>query len=46
MLLLGAVTAGAFPEIPRESGKALGVTKGRAFSEGLVFVNGKFIRPP
>lgn len=46
MLLLGAVTAGAFPEIPRESGKALGVTKGRAFSEGLVFVNGKFIPPP
>ena len=45
-VLLGAVTAGAFPEIPRESAKALGVTKGRKFSEGLVFVNGKFIPPP
>ena len=45
-VLFGAVTAGAFPEIPRESAKALGVTKGRKFSEGLVFVNGKFIPPP
>lgn len=45
-VVLGAATAGAFPEIPRESAKALGVTKGRAFSEGLVFVNGKFIPPP
>ena len=45
-VLFGAVTAGAFSEIPRESAKALGVTKGRKFSEGLVFVNGKFIPPP
>ena len=45
-VLLGVTTAGAFPEIPRESAKALRVTKGRKFSEGLVFVNGKFVPPP
>lgn len=45
-VLLGAAAAWAFPEIPRESAKALGVTRGRKFSEGLVFVNGKFIPPP
>lgn len=33
-------------EIPKASGKALGVTKGKSFSEGLVFVNGKYIEPP
>ena len=33
-------------EIPKASGKALGVTKGRPFSEGLVFVNGKYLEPP
>lgn len=33
-------------EIPKASGKALGVTKGRSFSAGLVFVNGKYIEPP
>lgn len=43
---LGALAAWAFPEIPRESSKALGVTRGNKFSEGLVFVNGKFIKPP
>ena len=45
-VLLGVTTAGAFSEIPRESAKALRVTKGRKFSEGLVFVNGKFVPPP
>jgi len=43
---LGALAAWAFPEIPRESYKALGATRGNRFSEGLVFVNGKFIPPP
>lgn len=43
---LGALAAVAFPEIPRESAKALGVTRGSKFSEGLVFVNGKFVKPP
>ena len=33
-------------EIPKASGKALGVTKGRQFDAGLVFINGKFIEPP
>lgn len=33
-------------EIPKASAKALGVTKGKAFSEGIVFVNGKYIEPP
>ena len=44
--LLGALSAGAFPEIPRESSKALGVTRGNRFSDGLVFVHGKFVAPP
>ena len=43
---LAALTAGAFPEIPRESAKALGVTRGGKVSDGLVFVNGKFLAPP
>ena len=43
---LAAFAAGAFPEIPRESSKALGITRGNRFSSGLVFVNGKFIAPP
>lgn len=33
-------------EIPKASAKALGVTKGKSFSEGIVFVNGKYIEPP
>lgn len=33
-------------DIPKASGKALGVTKGRIFTEGLVFINGKYIEPP
>lgn len=33
-------------EIPKASAKALGVTKGKSFSSGLVFVNGKYIEPP
>lgn len=43
---LGAFAVWAFPEIPRESSKALGVTRGNRFSSGLVFVNGKFVEPP
>lgn len=41
-----AAAAGAFPEIPRESYKALGATRGKTFASGLVFVNGKFLAPP
>lgn len=33
-------------EIPKESGKALGVTKGKPFSAGYVFVNGRYVEPP
>ena len=38
--------AQAFQEIPRESAKALRVTRGKAFSSGAVFINGKYIEPP
>lgn len=44
--ILAAVAAGAFPEIPKASYKALGSTRGKVFSTGLVFVNGKFLKPP
>lgn len=36
----------AMPEVPVASAKALGVTKGKAFRSGLVFVNGKYLAPP
>lgn len=45
VVVLAAAAASAF-EIPKASGKALGVTKGKPFDAGLVFVNGKFILPP
>ena len=43
---VAALVAVAFPEIPKDSAKALGVTRGRPFTSGLVFVNGKYIEPP
>jgi len=36
----------AFPDVPKASAKALLVTRGRPFSSGAVFVNGKYIEPP
>ena len=36
----------AFQPIPKESAKALGVTRGKKFSSGVVFINGKYIEPP
>ena len=36
----------AFPPIPKESAKALAVTRGKSFSSGMVFVNGKYVAPP
>ena len=36
----------AFQPIPKESAKALGVTRGKPFVAGAVFINGKFIDPP
>ncbi len=45
-LSLAAATAFAFQPIPKESAKALGMTRGKPFVAGVVFVNGKFIDPP
>ena len=43
---LAADVATAFQEIPKESAKALRVTRGKAFSSGAVFINGRYIEPP
>ena len=45
-LSLAAVTSFAFQPIPKEGAKALGVTRGKPFSAGMVFINGKYIEPP
>lgn len=44
--MLAAADVFAMPEVPMESAKALGVTKGKAFRSGLVFINGKYLPPP
>ena len=36
----------AFQPVPKESAKALGRTRGKPFSLGAVFVNGKYLEPP
>ena len=36
----------AFQPIPKESAKALGVTRAKPFSAGMLFVNGKYVEPP
>ncbi|MBO5751616.1 MAG: hypothetical protein J6W10_05105 [Kiritimatiellae bacterium] len=41
-----SVAAFAFEAVPKASAKCLGVTRGKPFSAGLVFVNGKYIEPP
>lgn len=41
-----AGVAAAFEPVPREAAKALGITRGKQFSAGLVFINGKYIDPP
>ena len=43
---LAAFAAAGMPEIPRASAKALGVTRGKPFSSGVVFVEGKYMPPP
>lgn len=43
---LAALTGEAFQSIPKESAKALGVTRGKPFSSGMVFINGKYVEPP
>ena len=45
-MLLAAATSFAFQPIPKEGAKALGVTRGKPFSAGMVFINGKYIEPP
>ena len=40
------LSARAFQPIPKEGAKALGVTRGKPFSAGAVFINGKYIEPP
>jgi len=46
VFLCATMTVEAMHEIPKESAKALGVTRGRPFSHGIVFVEGKYIAPP
>ena len=46
LLSLATTTAFAFQSIPKESAKALGVTRGKPFSSGMVFINGKYVEPP
>ena len=41
-----ATAASAMHEIPKASAKALGVTRGKSFSSGVVFIEGKYIPPP
>ena len=41
-----ATGASAFPEVPKESAKALGVTRGKPFSKGAVFISGAYVEPP
>ena len=43
---LSAAAATAMPAIPKASATALGVTRGRSFSTGVVFLDGKYIEPP
>lgn len=46
IVLLTAMIASAFEPVPKESAKALGITRGKPFSKGVVFINGKYITPP
>ena len=45
-LFAAIVAEGAFTPAPKASVKALKVTKGKPFTSGLVFIDGKFIKPP
>lgn len=50
LLLVVAVAAAgvaaAFEAVPKDAAKALGRTRGKPFTSGLVFINGKYIDPP
>lgn len=41
-----ALSSFAFQPIPKASARALGVTRGKSFSKGVVFINGKYLPPP
>lgn len=45
-MLLLSLSAFPFAPIPKESAKALRVMRGKSFSSGAVFINGKYIEPP
>lgn len=47
-LLVAMVVADAlaFQPVPKESAKALRITRGKPFTKGAVFVNGKYLAPP
>ena len=45
-LLATAFCCCGFAPIPKEAAGALGVTKGKSFESGFVFLNGKFLKPP
>lgn len=44
--VMAAAGGFAFSPIPKDSAKALGVTRGKPFSSGVVFVDGKYVEPP
>jgi len=50
ILLVSAIamtlSAFAFAPVPKESARALKVTRGKPFYSGVVFVNGKYVEPP
>ena len=46
LFALVAAEGVAFQPVPKASAKALGVTRGKPFSTGAVFINGKYLEPP
>ena len=46
VMVMMAMAAMAFQPIPKASARALGVTRGKSFSKGVVFINGKYLPPP
>ena len=46
LCLIAGVAEASFTPAPKEAVKALKITKGKPFSNGVVFINGKFIEPP
>jgi len=44
--MLSSFSVFAFASVPKESARVLKVTRGKPFSSGAVFINGKYIEPP